>query len=141
MKLGNSQPITLKKKAKARREEVNKLEKTISEYENTIIHDHSNASVEYAEAKQRFEEINDEKAVGSILRSRCSWYEDGEKSSKFFLNREKNNAVKSSIRAIHNENNIVLTEKKPIMDRIQRFYSSLFSKKVPNTNEVNIWVF
>ena len=127
-----------KNKAKTRREEIKNLEKLISDYENTNIQVSSEATEEYSTAKQRFEEINDEKAVGSILRSRCSWYEDGEKSSKFFLNREKNNAVKSSIRAIHDENNIVLTEKKPIMDRIQRFYSKLFSKKISNSNDVNM---
>ena len=127
-----------KNKARARREELKKLENLISEHENTIIPAGSEASEEYSVAKQRFEEINDEKAVGSILRSRCSWYEDGEKSSKFVFNREKNNAVKSSIRAIHDENNIVLTEKQPIMDRIHGFYSKLFSKKVSNTKDVNM---
>ena len=127
-----------KDKAKARREEVKKLEKLISDYENTAIQNPSAATEDYSVAKQRFEEINDEKAVGSILRSRCTWYEDGEKSSKFFLNCEKNNAVKSSIRAIIDENNVELHDKKQIMDRIHRFYSDLFSKKVSNSKEVNM---
>ena len=120
--LRNIQKIRLRRDAKKSKG----LKKFISNYENTAVQNPSAATEEYTVAKQRFEEINDEKAVGSILRSRCAWYEDGEKSSKFFLNCEKNNAVKSSIRTIIDENNVELTEKKPIMDRIHRFYSDLF---------------
>ena len=34
---------------------------------------------------------------GNILRSKCDWYEHGEKSSKYFLNLEKRNKAKSTI--------------------------------------------
>ena len=80
----------------------------------------------------------DDKATGQILRSKCTWYEDGEKSSKYFLNLEKNNAIQSSIRAIFSENDVELKQKQPILDRVRKFYSSLFSKKVSNTRDVNM---
>ena len=38
--------------------------------------------------KNKFEEIYDNIAEGAKVRSKISWYEDGEKSSKFFLNLE-----------------------------------------------------
>jgi len=125
-----------KKKAKNTREEVSKIEKIIKDYEtNPIV---NGTSETYSDAKNRYEEINNEKAVGSILRSRCSWYEDGEKSSKYFLNLEKNNAIQSSVRAIFDENDAELSQKQPILDRVRRFYSSLFDKKINNTRDVNM---
>ena len=38
------------------------------------------------------------KSLGAILRSKVRWYEDGEKSTKCFLNLEKSNRNKTSIK-------------------------------------------
>ena len=43
--------------------------------------------------KNKLEEIYDNIAEGAKVRSKISWYEDGEKSSKFFLKLEKTKAV------------------------------------------------
>ena len=44
---------------------------------------------EYDDCKTQLEQIFKIKANGIKIRSRCEWYEDREKSSKFFLNLEK----------------------------------------------------
>ena len=40
----------------------------------------------YLEYKNKLEQIYEEKANGVKIRSKCGWYEFGEKSSKVFLN-------------------------------------------------------
>ena len=49
----------------------------------------------YYETKSEIEKIYEKFVEGAKARSKCTWYEEGEKSTKFFVNLEK----KSSSRA------------------------------------------
>jgi hypothetical protein len=126
-----------KNKAKARRETVKRLENIINDFESSSAQNAITTEI-YTDAKRDFEQIKNDEAVGTILRAKCSWYEDGEKSTKYFASLEKNNAIQSSIRAIFDENAVELTQKQPILDRVGRFYSSLFSKKITNARDINM---
>ena len=64
------------------------LEKNLSTEKNQCLYD---------KCKRDLEEIYDNIAEGIRIRSRCQWYEEGEKSSKFFLNLEKFNGMQSQI--------------------------------------------
>ena len=67
---------------------------------------------------------------GAILRSKCSWYEDGEKSTKFFLNLEKRKAINSTIKKlIDKDSGRETTNSKEVLAELHRFYSNLFTKK------------
>ena len=46
--------------------------------------------------KEEIDKIIEEETRGSIIRSRARWYEEGEKSTKYFLNLEKRNFNKKS---------------------------------------------
>ena len=46
------------------------------------------------------------------IRSKCDWYENGEKSSKCFLNLEKNRAIQGQIRTI-------IVNEKEVTDEIE----------------------
>ena len=46
---------------------------------------------EYTKCKKDLELIYERIAEGVKIRSKCQWYEEGEKSTKFFLNLEKKN--------------------------------------------------
>ena len=48
---------------------------------------------EYTKTNEKLDKIYQEKLNGIRIRSKCSWYEHGEKSSKIFLNLEKSHAV------------------------------------------------
>ena len=73
---------------------------------------------EYVHCKEELDKLYEGKINGAIIRSRCDWYEHGEKSSKFFLNLEKNRAVQNQIRTIScNEKEI--TDKKEINTDLQ----------------------
>ena len=43
----------------------------------------------YLGCKQKLQNIYTKKVNGIRISSKCNWYEDGEKSTKFFLNLEK----------------------------------------------------
>ena len=61
--------------------------------------------LEYESAKADLEKINDYVASGTIFRSKIfRWYEEGEKSTSYFLSLEKRNKAKSHIRKIINTN-------------------------------------
>ena len=47
----------------------------------------------YLECKNNLEQIYQEKANGIKIRSKCDWYEFGEKYSKIFLNLEEQHAL------------------------------------------------
>ena len=67
------------------------LEKNLLTMENQCLYDN---------CKQDLEKIHDNIAEGIRIRRRCQWYEECEKSSKFFLNLEKFNKMQRPIRKI-----------------------------------------
>ena len=87
------------------------LEKNLSTEENQCFYD---------KCKQDVEEIHDNIGEGIHIRSRCQWYEKGEKSSKFFLNLEKLIGTQSQIRKIIGNDQEI--------NEIRNFYKSLFKK-------------
>ena len=54
----------------------------------------------YHNIKDKTEEIYEKKGEGARIRSKCLWYEKGEKSSKLFLNVEKRRGIQGQIRKI-----------------------------------------
>ena len=55
-------------------------------------------SVEYINCKNQFDEIYDDIVEGIKVRNKYQWYEEGEKSTKFFLNLEKTKAVQGIVK-------------------------------------------
>jgi len=63
-------------------------------------------------------------AQGAIIPSMARWYEQGEKSNKYFLNSESPRGEKSSIRKIVRENKSLATNPKVIIDELKGFNSN-----------------
>ena len=102
-----------------------KLKYFEKDYENYV------GNIDYKVCKQQLDAIYKEKAKGIKIRSKCNWYELGEKSTKFFLNLEKHWAVQSQIHLfIINQDEI--TAQDGINKQIFSFYPSLFLCKVQN---------
>ena len=76
--------------AKELREELQILSNKLKLYEHNL---KCFENEDYLRCKVRLEEIYEIKANGVKIRNKCDWYEYGEKSSKFFLNLEKNSFV------------------------------------------------
>ena len=59
---------------------------------------------------------------GAIIHSRATWFEQGEKSDKYFLNLETYIKSKSCIRKVFTKDGFL------IMKEVEVFYSSLYKK-------------
>ena len=101
--------------------------------ETMLANDQQNSD-EYINAHADLEELYDEIATGIRIRSKCSWYEQGEKSTKYFLNLEKKNAKTSTLTRI-NKGNDTLSNQKEILAEIEAFYKKLFTNNNNTSKE------
>ena len=113
--------------SKNEKQEVSYLEKKLKglqcDLSNTKTRD------QYLDCKDKLENIYKKKANGIRIRSKCSWYESGEKSSKFFLNLEKTRAKQGHLRKILvNENEI--QEQREVDTHLYLFFKNLFTQKL-----------
>ena len=81
--------------------------------------------------EQELFKIYDYFADGAILRSRCTWYEKGEKSTKYFLSLEKGQAVNSNI-------DVLLSDEGHIdkQNELQKFVKNSFQALFENKDTV-----
>ena len=69
-----------KNKASDRKAECLNLENKVNRLESTLTTDASEESKkEYEESKAKLEQLHDYFTQGAVIRSKCSWYEKGEK--------------------------------------------------------------
>ena len=103
----------------------NLLESSIKELERT----HSEESYKcYEEAKHKLEAHYEKKVEGIKIRSKIRWYEQGEKSTKYFLRLEKRNFTRKNIRKLQ-INQSLSVNCADIQNEILRFYKELYSSK------------
>ena len=74
---------------------MNTLENKMKTSEENLTNNESNQ--DYLKGKRDLNYTYNQKVEGIKVRSKCNWYEDGEKSSYFFLNLEKNRAIQNEI--------------------------------------------
>jgi hypothetical protein len=77
--------------------------------------------------KSELEQFNQEKLMSSIFRSKCNWAEEGERSSKFFLNLEKHNYENKNITKLE-INGKEVTNEKDINKAIKEYYEKLYAE-------------
>ncbi len=124
-----------KKIAREKRENQLKWENIVKSFETLPTSEHNHGEREYLEAKDSLENLQNVKTAGYILRSKIKWYEEGEKSTKFFLNLEKKKAIQNTIQTLVVDSQTI-TDSKAISDSIKIFYKRLFEKRaVTNCNQ------
>ena len=124
-----------KKIAREKRENQLKWETIVKSFETLPTSEHNHGEREYLEAKDSLENLQNVKTAGYILRSKIKWYEEGEKSTKFFLNLEKKKAIQNTIQTLVVDSQTI-TDSKAISDSIKIFYKRLFEKRaVTNCNQ------
>ena len=100
-----------------------------------MISDRSASNLEALEKlKSKYDSPFDYIAKGVIVRSRASWYEQGEKSNRCFLGLESNREKKSCIRRMFTSKGTLISNQKNIMAEIENFYSYLYASN--NEEEV-----
>ena len=83
----------------------------------------------YEGVKHLLEELETEKAIGTMVRSRVKWYEEGEKSTKFFFNLEKHNYIRKFILKLHTNDGYILTNREEILEYVKKFYINIYSTR------------
>ena len=82
-------------RAKNNRKIKNDLENKLKNLENDL--NNYNKLQKYNKIKSELEEIYEKFVESAKVRSKCTWYEEGEKSTKYFLNLEKKRALRGQI--------------------------------------------
>lgn len=119
-----------KSKAKERREKLQTIENKLKICEEKIAESPTDENLVNLEAvKAEYEREYDYIIKGSIIRSRATWFEQGERNSKYFLNLENNNKKKSCIRKLLQANGKESTDPNVILNEIHTFYSDLYDEK------------
>jgi exonuclease III len=76
------------------------------------------------------EDINnivEEKTRGAIIRSKITWYEEGEKPTKYFLNLEKRNFNRKVMNRLQLSNGTIIKDKDSIMQEQANYYKTLYT--------------
>ena len=75
----------------------------------------------------------DKWAESAKIRSKCEWYQHGEKPTKFFLNLEKQKTINATVRHLIDDDKDI-TDLKEINACICEFYKNLFKKNVSKSD-------
>ena len=125
-----------KAKAKARRQNLKVIEDSLKQCEEDCSVFPSPENMEKMEnIRNEYELFYEHLSRGAIVRSRATWFEQGEKSNKYFLNLETYQKSKSCIRKVFTKDGFLSSDPKRIMKEVEVFYSSLYktdNSKIPN---------
>ncbi len=80
--------------------------------------------------KQERDKILSEKTNGARIRCRVRWAEEGEKSTRYFLNLEKRNYNSKIVNKIITDDDTEVTDPEKIREELKIFYENLYSSKV-----------
>lgn len=81
---------------------------------------------EYMEARQRLDAIKTKRAVQATIASGAKWTEQGEKATRYFLNRGKQLSAQKTIKEI-NDNGHKIVGDSAILQKCMNHYSQVFS--------------
>lgn len=79
------------------------------------------------EIKIRIAEISEAKAKGAIMRCKIKYYQEGERSSRYFFSLEKARANQKKIAMLKLETGLITTDQKTIMQEQVKFYKNLYT--------------
>ena len=121
-----------KLKAKERRNRIQTIENRLKVCEEKIAESPTQENLANLEsAKTEYEKEYDYIVRDSIIRSRATWFEQGETNSKYFLNLENRNKKKSCIRKLIQTNGEETTAPDTIMNEIHSRDYKLTIQLVP----------
>ena len=85
------------------------------------------AQEELNDANRKLQVIREPEIEGIKLRAKAQWVEQGEKSTKFFLQQEKSNFVNKIIKELVREDKSRISDQEEILDYIKDFYRTLYT--------------
>ena len=119
-----------KEKARLRKAKILEIEKSLTLYQEKCTAYPSTENFEQLEIlKSKYDAHFVYLAKGAIIRSRASWYEKGEKSTKYFLSLESHKKAKSCVRKVFTKNGTLSSDPKIIMNELEDFYIGLYDSE------------
>ena len=112
---------------KAKRLLKSKLEKEIQTLSRNL---NDSNKAEYTSLKMELDNIIENEIKGSILRSLCKDYEEGEKCSKYFFSLEKFRFKQKTLSRIQLSDSTFSCDEKVILNECREFYKKLYSHNV-----------
>ena len=82
---------------------------------------------EYTCLKRKWENFQNLKTQGAILRSKAKFVEEGEKNSKYFLNLEKRNYNEKYMKSVINSQGLNITDATEILNEQAKYYKGLYT--------------
>ena len=82
--------------------------------------------------KEKLDKIISTKTKGCIIRSKCRWYERGERSNKYFFNLTERNYNRKHITSIKTDKNETITNPKEILNQERKYYEDLYKSINPD---------
>ena len=113
---------------------VQKSELEDLEFEINSIKDDFTQNERLHELKSQYDSIIAKKSEGEKIRSKIRWWEEGEKSTKFFHNLEKSRAKQKAWDKILDKNGNLQYGTSNILNRQVEFYKHLFTSDQKNDN-------
>ena len=129
--------VAKRKQMKNQEEELNKkLNEVQEKLEQT---DNEDTARDYNEQleqiKNDLKQLEDTLTEGLIIRTKTRWFEEGEKSNKYFLGLEKHKGIKKCMHKLKKNDETFTTDKKEILNMQKDYYFNLYSSKLQETNE------
>ena len=124
-------------KSKERRARLVELEKKRTDHERLLrTNSTENIREEYDICQSEIDQLYDYITAVIIMRSKSSWYEHGEKSSKHFFNLEK---AKSHFRSLISESGIQVNNPTEIMSKVRDFIRNYTLDEARKLRR-NVWI-
>ena len=115
---------------KERKQKISNLESELKKLEISL--DDTNNLGKDNSIKNELDAIYDQIAEGIRNRSKCDWYEHGEKSTNFLSNLEKRQGAQNAIKKLIIDETEV-TDQTCILNHTKDFYETLFKKREQKT--------
>ena len=104
------------------------LEKRLQHLENTLaVTSSADVEEQISQVREELDKYIEDKTKGAMIRSRVRWFEEGEKSSKYFLNLEKRNYNNKNLDRLILQNGDTTSDCKQILEEEKRFYKKLYT--------------
>lgn len=121
-----------KDKAKAKKQELNDLESQLDKLKiivEELPYPSENVIHKYKELHTKRQSILQIKSDGAFVRSRTKYYQQGERSSKYFFSLEKSNAAKKTMKQLKLNDGSYIKNSKQLLKEQRKFYSLLYSAR------------
>ena len=128
--LSKFRQISLKRSkgiAQQKRKDENELETAVRNFEQDLNMLSSSQFAEYEVSKEKLNEIKFRKAKAAMLFSKTKWMEDGERATKYFLNRCKQLSAKKTILELA-DGDKTITDSKEILEACAKHFENLYAK-------------